>query len=120
MKINPQINITFLTDLPGKFASLREELKKLKGIVVKDPGDTPAILASAAKELAVISSVIPGDEGGRMEDDSDLIFVEALTPYECNRVSLIDELFGDINNEVVRIISAAYRQEGYTVKITRN
>ncbi len=119
MKIKSQINITFLTDLPGEFTSLRERLNQIKGVVVIDSGNSPAILASGAKELAVISSVIPGDEGGKMEDERGLIFVEALPLFECNRGSLSDELFGDIDSEVVKVISAAYKQEGYTVKITR-
>ena len=119
MKIFTQTNVTFFTDLPGEFTSLRENLSGMKGIVVQDLKGSPAVLASAAKELAIISSVIPGDEGGRTETNSDLIFIEALTPNG-NRISLTDELFGDNTSEVIKTISATYRQAGYSVKITRS
>ncbi len=118
MKIRTQTNITFFTDIPDKFISLREKLGKAKGLVIVESGNSPAVLASAAEELAIISTVIPGDDGGKAEDNSDLIFIEALNP-DGNRVSLTDELLGD-NNNVVKLISAAYKQEGYKVKITKS
>lgn len=118
MKIRPQTNITFFTDIPNKFVSLRERLGKVKGLVVVNSENSPAVLASAAEELAIISTVTPDEEGGKAEKDSELIFVEALNP-DGNRTSLSDELLGD-NNNVVRLISAAYKQEGYKVKITKS